>query len=39
MTLLSQRPIPTRHVELISIQSPTQDPYDYWNDRTFIILL
>lgn len=39
LALLSEKALENRQVDVISVRSPTQNPYDYWNDRTFIILV
>ncbi|XP_031635860.1 O-acyltransferase like protein [Contarinia nasturtii] len=39
MALLSQKSMAHRSMEIASVRSPTQNPYEYWNDTTFIILV
>lgn len=39
MAALSQKSLSSRFIEMISVRSPTEDPYEYWNDTTFIILV
>lgn len=39
MATLSQKSIPNRDVQVLGIRSPTQNPYEYWKDTTFIVLL
>ncbi|XP_055326560.1 nose resistant to fluoxetine protein 6 [Sitodiplosis mosellana] len=39
MALSSQKPMNHRSLEIAFVRSPTQNPYDYWNDTTFVILV
>lgn len=39
LTKQSQTVLDRRDVQILTIRSPTQRYYNYWNDRTFIILL
>lgn len=38
MALHAEPTIPHRQINILDVRSPTQNPYEYWNDKTFIIL-
>lgn len=39
MGKFSQKSLSNRQVTILAVRSPTQNPYDYGSDRTFIILV
>lgn len=36
---LSQRQQPNRQLTILTVRSPTQNRYEFWQDNTFIILV
>lgn len=39
MAILADDPVSQHQLEVIMVRSPTENVYEYWNDRTYIILM